>query len=216
MSQNTSKTDDKSAGKSANKSGQKSLQGAAKAAPIQAFFTDVTELRKRARKEIYKGPVTPNYIGNVDQAIELLQAVVATELVCTLRYQMNAIAAAGISSEGVKEEFQEHADSERGHMLMAAERINQLGGTPNFNPQGLLTRSATEWIEGENLIEMIRENLIAERIVIEHYREMIRYFGDNDPTTRIMLEKILADEEDHADDMHDLLVAHEGTPMLKN
>ena len=99
---------------------------------------------------------------------------------------------------------------------MAAERINQLGGTPNFNPQGLLTRSATEWIEGKNLVEMIRENLIAERIVIEHYREMIRYFGDNDPTTRIMLEKILADEEDHADDMHDLLVAHEGTPMLKN
>ncbi len=187
-----------------------------KNAAAQPFFTDVSELRKRARREIEKGPVTPNYGGNVEQAIELLQAVVATELVCTLRYQMNAIVASGLSSESVKAEFQEHADCERLHMMMAAERINQLGGTPDFNPKGLLTRSATEWIEGANLVEMIRENLVAERIVIEHYREMIRYFGENDPTTRIMLEKILADEEDHADDMHDLLIAHEGTPMLKN
>ena len=187
-----------------------------KKASSQPFFTDVSELRRRARTNIEKGPVTPNYGGDVERAIELLQAVVATELVCTLRYTMNAIAAAGISSEGVKAEFEEHATSEREHMMMAAERINQLGGTPDFNPKGLLTRSATEWIEGENLVEMIRENLIAERIVIEHYREMIRYFGENDPTTRIMLEKILADEEDHADDMHDLLIAHEGTPMLKN
>ena len=181
-----------------------------------SFFTDVTELRKRARKNIEKGSVTQNYEGSVDTAIELLQAVVATEVVCVLRYTMNAIAATGISSESVKSEFEEHAKDEEKHMLLAAERINQLGGTPNFNPEGLVSRSATQYIDAKNLVEMIKENLIAERIVIEHYREMIRYFGENDPTTRIMLEGILADEEDHADDMHDLLVAHEGAPMLKN
>ena len=100
-------------------------------------------------------------------------------------------------------------------MLAVAERINQLGGTPDFNPQGLATRAASQYVEGENLVDMIKENLIAERIAIDHYRELIRYFGDNDPGTRVMLEKILTVEEEHANDMHDLLVSHEGKPMLE-
>ncbi|WBO22745.1 ferritin-like domain-containing protein [Sphingomonas abietis] len=180
-----------------------------------AFLTDVKTLRARAKKSLDDGAVMPTYQGDPEKTIELLQAVVATELVCVLRYQMHAIAAEGITSESVAAEFTEHAESEHKHMLMAAERIDQLGGIPNLDPEGLASRSATEYGKGGNLVEMIKQNLIAERIVIEHYQELIRYFGDKDPTTRIMLEHILAEEEDHASDMHDLLVAHEGTPFLK-
>jgi bacterioferritin len=158
--------------------------------------------------------VTPDYQGNVKQAIEILQSVLATEIVCVLRYTMNAVAAAGISSNAVKAEFDEHASEEAQHARQVAERINQLGGTPNFNPEGLASRSASQYVVADNLIEMIKENLIAERIACEHYRELIRYFEDKDPTTRIMLESILAKEEEHANDMHDLLVSHEGKPML--
>ena len=183
-------------------------------AEADAFLTDVQTLREKARKSLEDGAVTPTYKGDVDKTIELLQSIVATELVCVLRYRMHAIAASGINSESVAAEFAEHADVEHQHMLIAAERIDQLGGTPNLNPDGLASRSATEYGDGGNLIEMIRQNLVAERIVIEHYQELIRYFGDKDPTTRIMLEKILADEEEHASDMHDLLVAHEGKPFL--
>jgi len=178
------------------------------------FLTDVEELRSRARASIEKGAVTPAYQGDVKQTIEILQAVLATEIVCVLRYTMNAVAAAGISSDSVKEEFDEHAKEEQGHMRQVAERINQLGGTPNFNPEGLTTRSASQYTEGGNLIEMIKENLVAERIACEHYRELIRYFADKDPTTRVMMEGILTNEEEHANDMHDLLVSHEGRPML--
>jgi bacterioferritin len=181
----------------------------------QPFLTDVQELRKRARTSLDKGPITPDYLGNVKQTIDILQAVLATEIVCVLRYTMNAIAAAGISSEGVKAEFDQHAKEEQGHMRQVAERINQLGGSPNFNPEGLATRSASQYVEGANLVEMIKENLVAERIACEHYRELIRYFADKDPTTRVMMEGILTNEEEHANDMHDLLVAHEGKPMLK-
>ena len=178
------------------------------------FLSDVATLREKARQSLNDGAVTPTYKGDVAKTIELLQNVVATELVCTLRYRMHAISAEGISSEGVAAEFEEHADDEHKHMLMAANRIDQLGGIPNLNPEGLASRSATEYGEGGNLVEMIKQNLIAERLVIEHYQELIRYFGQDDPTTRIMLEHILADEEDHASDMHDLLVAHEGQPFL--
>jgi bacterioferritin len=180
----------------------------------QPFLTDVQELRKRARANLDKGAVTPAYHGDVQQTIDILQAVLATEIVCVLRYTMNAIAASGISSDSVKEEFEQHAKEEQRHMREVAERINQLGGTPNFNPEGLLSRSASEYKEGGNLVEMIKENLIAERIACEHYRELIRYFADKDPTTRVMMEGILTNEEEHANDMHDLLVAHEGKPML--
>jgi bacterioferritin len=180
----------------------------------QPFLTDVTELRKRARTSIGEGAITPAYKGDVKQTIEILQSVLATEIVCVLRYTMNAVAAAGISSDAVKEEFDEHAKEEQGHMRLVAERINQLGGTPNFSPEGLATRAASQYVVGANLIDMIKENLIAERIACEHYRELIRYFGDGDTTTRVMMEGILVNEEEHANDMHDLLVSHEGKPML--
>ena len=147
-----------------------------------------------------------------DQTIQRCCGIASTS--ACLRYTMNAIVATGLSSESVKEEFDQHAKEERGHMREVAERINQLGGKPDFNPEGLASRSASQYTEGGNLVEMIRENLIAERIACEHYRELIRYFADKDPTTRVMLEGILVNEEEHANDMHDLLVAHEGKPML--
>lgn len=178
------------------------------------FLTDVEQLRTKARASLDQGAVTPNYQGDVKQTIEILQSVLATEIVCVLRYTMNAIAASGISSDGVKEEFEEHAKEEQEHMRAVAERINQLGGTPNFNPEGLAMRSASQYVEGANLVEMIKENLVAERIACEHYRELIRFFADKDPTTRVMMERILTNEEEHANDMHDLLIAHEGKPML--
>ncbi len=180
------------------------------------FLTDVQELRRRAREHLDEGPITSSYGGDAEQAIAILQNVVATELVCVLRYTMHSITAQGINSESVADEFAEHAREEQEHMMLAAERIDQLGGKPNFNPEGLLTRSASEYGSAESLVDMIKENLIAERIAVEHYRELIRYFDEKDPTTRIMLEGILATEEEHATDMHDLLVAHEGRPFIKN
>ena len=180
----------------------------------QPFLTDVKELRRRARQHLETGNITETYGGDVKQAIEILQNVLATEIVCVLRYTMHSIAATGIASESVKDEFAQHAKEEQEHMTMVAERINQLGGKPNFNPEGLASRSASQYAEGENLVDMIKENYIAERIAVDHYRELIRYFADNDPTTRVMLEGILGTEEEHANDMHDLLVAHEGKPML--
>jgi bacterioferritin len=180
----------------------------------QPFLTDVQELRRRARQHLETGNITETYGGDVKQAIEILQNVLATEIVCVLRYTMHSIAATGIASESVKEEFAQHAKEEHEHMTMVAERINQLGGKPNFNPEGLASRSASQYAEGENLVDMIKENYVAERIAVDHYRELIRYFADNDPTTRVMLEGILGTEEEHANDMHDLLVAHEGKPML--
>ena len=180
----------------------------------QPFLSDVKKLRSRARASIGDGAVTPAYKGDVKQTIEILQSVLATEIVCVLRYTMNAVAAAGISSDAVKEEFDQHAKEEQGHMRLVAERINQLGGTPNFSPEGLASRAASQYVVGANLVEMIKENLIAERIACEHYRELIRYFADSDPTTRVMMEGILVNEEEHANDMHDLLVSHEGKPMI--
>jgi bacterioferritin len=178
------------------------------------FLTDVKTLRERARKNLGSGAVTSTYKGDAGKTIEILQSVLATEIVCVLRYTMHAVAATGISSEGVKAEFAEHAKEEQEHMMAVAERINQLGGKPDFNPEGLASRSASQYVEGSDLVDMIRENLIAERIAVDHYRELIRYFGDNDPGTRVMIEGILVVEEEHANDMHDLLVAHEGRPML--
>ena len=179
-----------------------------------AFLSDIKTLRERARNHLEGGALGSNYEGDVKKTIEILQAVLATELVCVLRYSQHAIAAHGISSEGVKAEFAQHAKEEWEHAQSVAERINQLGGEPDFNPEGLATRSASQYSQGGNLVDLIRENLIAERIAVDHYRELIRYFGNNDPTTRVMIEGILAVEEEHADDMHDLLVAHEGKPML--
>lgn len=180
----------------------------------QTFVSYVKELRRRAREHIDQGAVTQNYGADVHQTIDILQNVLATEIVCVLRYTMHAVAASGIDSESVKGEFLQHAKEEQEHMIMVAERINQLGGTPNFDPQGLSTRSASEYGNAQQLVDMIRENLVAERIAVEHYRELVRFFGEKDPTTRVMLEGILVVEEEHANDMHDLLVAREGRPML--
>jgi bacterioferritin len=179
------------------------------------FLSDIKTLRERARQHLDDGAIGTNYGGDAKKTVEILQSVLATEIVCVLRYSQHAIAAHGISSEGVKAEFAQHAKEEWEHAQAVAERINQLGGEPNFNPEGLTTRSASQYSQGGNLVELIRENLIAERIAVDHYRELIRYFGDDDPGTRVMIEGILRVEEEHADDMHDLLVAHEGKPMLK-
>jgi bacterioferritin len=180
----------------------------------QPFLTDVKKLREQARAHLEDGAVTP-YLEDTKKTIEILQAVLATEIVCVLRYTMNAVAASGIASQSVKEEFDQHANEERGHMRQVAERINQLGGKPDFNPEGLLSRAASEYADEDTLVGMIRENLVAERIACEHYRELIRYFADKDPTTRVMIEGILVNEEEHANDMHDLLVAHQGKPPLQ-
>jgi bacterioferritin len=178
------------------------------------FLRDVQTLRAAAQKHLDNGAVTDDY-PDVEQSIELLQTALATEIVCVLRYTMNSISVSGISSKSVAEEFQEHADDEREHMMMIAERIDQLGGDPDFDPKNLASRSATEYGEhSANLVTLVKQNLVAERIAIEHYRDLIKFFHDRDPSTRAMLEKILADEEDHASDMHDLLEAHQGTPPL--
>lgn len=178
------------------------------------FLTDVKTLRDRARKNITEGAMTWTYRGDPKQSIEILQSVLATEIVCVLRYTMHAVSAAGLSSDSVKAEFAEHAKEEQEHMMAVAERITQLGGDPDFNPEGLASRPVSQYSTGPSLVDMIKENLIAERIAVDHYRELIRFFGDDDPTTKRMLEWILSVEEEHADDMHDLLVAHEGRPML--
>jgi bacterioferritin len=174
------------------------------------FLSDIKALRSQARKHIENGAVTKSYGGNLSKTIEILQAVLATELVCVLRYTQHSIVATGLASEGVKAEFAQHAKEEQGHAMQVAERINQLGGKPDFNPQTLTARSAAEYSTGEDLVAMIRENLIAERIAVEHYRELARYFGDDDPVTRLMIEGILTVEEEHASDMLDLLQTHGG------
>lgn len=176
----------------------------------QPFLSDVKTLRDRARKNIAQGPVNDTYVGDVKTTINILQSVLATELVCVLRYTQHSIMASGLASEGVKTEFATHAKEEQGHAMSVAERINQLGGEPDFNPETLTGRSASQYQTGKDLVAMIKENLIAERIAVDHYRELIRYFGDNDPTTRVMIESILAVEEEHASDMLDLLNLHGG------
>lgn len=178
------------------------------------FLSDVKTLRERARQNMNTGVVTATYGGDVKKTIDILQSVLATEIVCVLRYTMHAVTATGLSSEGIKSEFAQHAKEEQAHAMAVAERIDQLGGKPNFNPEGMTSRSASQYAEGRDLVDMIKENLIAERIAVDHYRELIRYFGNDDPATRVMLEGILSVEEEHATDMHDLLVAHEGKPSL--
>lgn len=175
------------------------------------FLSDVKTLRDRAREHIERGAVANTYVGDVSRTIEILQTVLATELVCVLRYTQHSIVANGIASEGVKAEFAQHAKEEQQHAMAVAERINQLGGAPDFNPKGLASRSASEYGTGSELVAMIRENLIAERIAVDHYRELIRFFGSDDPATRVMLETILAVEEEHASDMLDLLAIHGGS-----
>src|SRR5579863_2738506 len=152
----------------------------------QPFLSDVKTLRERAKRHLERGAVTDTYEGDVKQTIEILQSVLATELVCWLRYTQHSIMATGLSSESVKAEFAEHAREEQGHAMEVAERINQLGGAPDLDPSRLTGRSVSEYETGDDLVAMIRENLVAERIAIDHYRELIRFFGDKDPGTRVM------------------------------
>jgi bacterioferritin len=175
----------------------------------QPFLTDVKEIRKRAREHISEGAVTAGYKADRETVLKLLNDALATELVCTLRYRRHYFMARGIHSTSVADEFLQHAQEELGHADQIAERIVQLGGEPNFSPEGLLSRSHAEYVEGGSLVEMIREDLVAERIAIDSYREIIDYLGENDPTSRRIMESILAVEEEHADDMADLL---EGLP----
>lgn len=171
------------------------------------FVSDVQAIRKRARKHIEKGAVTGAYRGNLNVVLRLLNEALATEIVCVLRYKRHHYMAKGIHAQSVAAEFLQHANEEQGHADQIAARINQLGGEPDFSPEGLTQRSHSEYVPGENLVQMIRENLVAERIAIDSYSEMIRYIADSDPTTRTMLEGILAVEEEHAEDMATLLAS---------
>ena len=169
------------------------------------FVTDIQELRRRARRHIEQGAVTGGYRADRETVIRVLNEVLATELVCVLRYKRHYYMASGIHAQPVAQEFLEHANEEQGHADLAAERIVQLGGAPNLNPEGLATRSHSQYIEGTSLLEMIREDLVAGRIAVESYNEILRYLGDDDPTTRTMMERIMANEEEHAKDMKTFL-----------
>jgi bacterioferritin len=169
------------------------------------FVSDIQAIRERARRHIEQGAVTPNYGADKHTVIRLLNEALATEIVCTLRYKRHYFTARGLTSAAVAEEFLEHAREEAEHADQIAERIVQLGGDPDFSPQGLASRSHAEYVEGESLPEMIREDLVAERIAIESYRDIIQYLGNNDPTTRRLMEEVLAKEEEHAEDLLSLI-----------
>jgi len=175
------------------------------AAKRRPFLTDVKTLRARARKHIEQGAVTESYRADRKTVIKLLNEALATEIVCVLRYRRHHFMAAGINADSVAAEFLVHANEEQQHADQIAARIVQLQGEPNFNPEGLLSRSHAEYVEGDGLIDMIKEDLVAERIAIDSYREMIEYLGEHDSTTRRMLEGILAMEEEHADDLVGML-----------
>jgi bacterioferritin len=174
-------------------------------APAPPQFTDIPTLRERARQHIEKGAVTTGYAANRETVIGLLNAALATEIVCVLRYKRHYFMAAGIHAAPVAAEFLEHANEEMVHADRIAARIVQLRGEPDFSPDGLAARSHAEYVEGGTLRDMIREDLIAERVAIESYREMVAYLADKDPTTHRMLEEILASEEEHAEDLSSLL-----------
>ena len=169
------------------------------------FLTDIKTLRERARKHIEQGAITEGYKVDLATAVKILNEALATEIVCVLRYKRHYYMATGIHSEAVAAEFLQHATEEQGHADEIARRIVQLGGAPDLNPDGLTSRSHAEYVEGESLLDMIKEDLVAERIAIDSYREMIKYFGTDDSTSRRMLEGILAMEEEHADDLVNML-----------
>lgn len=175
------------------------------------FISDVKEIRRRARQHIDEGAVTSGYRADRDQVVSILNEALATEIVCTLRYRRHYFMATGIHAQSVAEQFLEHANEEQQHADAIAGRITQLGGAPDFNPEGLATRSHAEYVEGNSLVEMIREDLVAERIAIESYAEIVRYLGDRDITSRRVMEEILAKEEEHADELRDLLATLDPT-----
>ncbi|NKR60913.1 bacterioferritin [Rhodococcus hoagii] len=172
-----------------------------------SFALDVTAIRDDARRQMEQGALTSGNTAEVERVIDVLNQVVATEMVCVMRYTQNAIAASGIDRAQVAAEFTEHANEEMQHGLPAAERVSQLGGKPDFDPATLVQRAHTHYTapEDADIRTMLEENLVAERIVITTYQEMVRWIGNSDPTTRRLIEDILAEEEDHADDLNDLL-----------
>ncbi len=169
------------------------------------FLTDVKTLRERARAHMEQGPVTGAYEADREKVVGVLNESLATEIVCYLRYKRHYFMAEGRDASAAAAEFLEHANQELGHADQLAERITQLQGEPNFNPEGLTSRSHAEYVEGGSLLDMVREDLVAERIAIESYSEIVRWLGDKDPTTRRLYEEILAVEEEHADDLVSLL-----------
>lgn len=179
--------------------------GATTGAAAMPFLTDVKTLRERARRNIEEGAVTRSYEGDAEAVVRVLNDALATEIVCTLRYRRHYFMAKGPNAEGVKAEFLEHANEEQEHVDQIAERIVQLGGAPDFDPQGLTSRSHAEYVAGHSLVEMIREDLVAERIAIDSYREIVQWVAPFDPVTRALMEQILAKEEEHADELADLL-----------
>ena len=172
---------------------------------MNEFLTDVKEIRRRARKNIEKGAVTDGYRADVKRVVDVLNEVLATEIVCVLRYKRHYFTASGIHAQAVAAEFLQHANEEQGHADAVAQRIVQLGGSPNLNPEGLATRSHSQYDEKASLVDMIREDLVAERIAIETYSEIVRWLGNDDPTTRSLVESILKVEEEHAEDLSSLL-----------
>ncbi|MEO7934770.1 MAG: DUF892 family protein [Dokdonella sp.] len=174
-------------------------------AASKPFVSDIKNIRKRAREHIERGAVTDGYKADRETVIKILNEALATEIVCVLRYKYHYYMASGINAQSVAAEFLEHANEEQGHADRIAERITQLGGAPNLSPEGLLTRSHSDYVEGDDLVDMIKENLVAERIAIDSYREIVAYLGNADTTTRRIMEEILAVEEEHADDMNTLL-----------
>jgi bacterioferritin len=173
--------------------------------PKQPFLSDIQEIRKRARKHMEKGAVTEGYKADPDTVVKVLNQALATEIVCVLRYKRHHFMAKGLSAQSVADEFAEHAREEQTHADSIAQRITELGGEPDFNPEGLAARSHSEYVAGNSLTDMIKEDLVAERVAIESYSEIIRYLGENDPTSRRMMEEVLAKEEEHAEDMVSLL-----------
>jgi bacterioferritin len=173
--------------------------------PTNSHLSDISAIRERARQHISDGAVTPSYNGNKEVILKLLNEALATELVCVLRYRRHYYMAEGVLAEGVKKEFLEHSNEEQEHADLIAERIVQLGGAPNFDPNGLSTRSHAEYAEGHSLEDMITEDLVAERVAIESYREMVEYMGSHDPSSRRLLERILAVEEEHAEELSSML-----------
>jgi bacterioferritin len=169
------------------------------------LIKDIHTIRARAREHIERGPVTESYQADRTTVLQLLNEALATELVCVLRYKRHYYTAFGIHGEQVKQEFLQHAQEEQQHADWLAERIVELGGEPNFDPEGLTSRSHSEYVEGVTLVDMIKEDLVAERVAIESYTEIARYLGDGDPTSRRLMERILEMEEEHADDMSNLL-----------
>ena len=175
--------------------------------PADRPLYDLDKVRREAKESILKGAVTADYPLDLTRTYELMNQALAAEILCVLRYRHHQIIAKGIDYPQVAAQFAEHADDEQGHMMAIADRIDQLGGDPDFNPATVAARASTEYGTGDVLTRMIEEDLVSERIVIEIYRRLIRWFGNDDPTSRRMFEKILKDEEDHANDLSDLLAA---------